>query len=244
MYTIPNDSFEEWDTYSASTMLGTKNVVFPGTGERSFWDSGNEGAATANMTLTNKSTDMVHSGTYSARLASSKAFGMLAAGNVFVGSYVKTDGTNGVLSLGRDMGFSTHPSKVAVYVNYRPGTVDIIKSGNEDYLDFTTGENDHGQIYIAIVDEPIDIRTNPNNQKLFDPNDSHVIAYGQITWKDNYGEDGQLQRIEIPFTYYDRANTTRATYLVVTCCASKFGDFFSGSSSSVLYLDDFELVYE
>jgi hypothetical protein len=196
------------------------------------------------MTLTNKTTDMVHSGTYSARLASSKAFGMLAAGNVFVGSYVKTDGTNGVLSLGRDMGFSTHPSKVAVYVNYRPGTVDIIKSGNEDYLDFTTGENDHGQIYIAIVDEPIDIRTNPNNQKLFDPNDTHVIAYGQVTWKDNYGEDGQLQRIEIPFTYYDRANTTRATYLVVTCCASKFGDFFSGSSSSVLYLDDFELVYE
>jgi hypothetical protein len=243
-FTFPNASFEEWDTYSASTMLGTKNVVFPGTGSRSFWDSGNEGAATANMTLTNKSTDMVHSGTYSACLASSKAFGVLAAGNVFAGSYVKTDGTNGVLSLGRDMGFSTHPSKVAVYANYRPGIVDIIKSGNESYLDFTTGENDHGQIYIAIVDEPIDIRTNPSNQKLFDPNDSHVIAYGQVTWKDNFGADGQLQRIEIPFTYYDRAKTTRATYIVVTCCASKFGDFFSGSSSSVLYLDDFELVYE
>ncbi|MDE5712626.1 MAG: PCMD domain-containing protein, partial [Muribaculaceae bacterium] len=31
---------------------------------------------------------------------------------------------------------------------------------------------------------------------------------------------------------------------VIVCSASKFGDYFCGSSSSVMYVDDFELVYE
>ncbi len=248
-FSFPNASFEEWSTYSASTLLGKKTVIFPGSGNQpTFWDSGNEGGATADKVLTNMSTNMIHSGTYSARLASTSAFMMLAAGNIFAGDYVKTDGTNGVLSLGREYNGS-HPDKLAVWANYRPGIVDQIKSGNESYLDFTKGQNDHGQIYVALTTAPIEIRTNPSNQKLF-PADGvgqdadKVIAYGQVTWKEAFGPDGALQRIEIPLTYFDRARTTKPLYVVVVCCASKFGDFFSGSSSSVLYLDDFEFVYE
>lgn len=122
-FSIVNASFEDWSTYTASTLFGNKSVTLPGsTGDKltSFWGSGNEGSATANLTLTTGSTDMVHSGTYSARLASNKAMGVLAAGNIFVGHYVRTDGTNGVLSLGREYNGS-HPSKVRVYANYRPG---------------------------------------------------------------------------------------------------------------------------
>ncbi len=63
---------------------------------------------------------MVHSGTYSARLASDAALGIIAAGNIFTGYYVKTDGTNGVLSVGHTYDGS-HPSKLRVYANYRPG---------------------------------------------------------------------------------------------------------------------------
>lgn len=246
-FTFPNASFEEWSKYVGKKPIINTNVdvVFPGSGSvRTFWDSGNEGGSIAGIVITDKSTDMVHSGTYSARLGSTEAASVLAAGNIFAGTYVKTDGTNGVLSLGREMGMDTHPDKLAVWANYRPGTVNIIKPGNESYVDFAKGDNDHGQIYVALTDGPIEIRTNPSNQKLFDPNDVHVLAYGQVTWKEAFGPDGQLQRVEIPIVYNERAKTTRATHVVVTCCASKFGDFFSGSSSSVLYLDDFEFVYE
>lgn len=243
-FPIPNNSLEEWGTYKATTLLGPKSVVFPGTGsEPSFWDSGNEGAATAGMILTDKSDDMTHSGQYSARLESMKAFGMLAAGNLFIGDYVETDGTNGVLALGRPYNGS-HPTKVKVWANYRPGKVNTIKPGNEEYLDFNTGDNDHGQIYIALTVGTVEIRTNPDNRKLFDPNDSQVIAYNEITWKQNFGPDGQLEAVEIPFIYNQRAKTARPTHLVIVCCASKFGDFFSGGEGSVMYLDDFELIYE
>lgn len=249
VFVIPNASFEEWSTYSAKTMLGNKNVIFPGSGsEPTFWDSGNEGAATANKTLTDKSTDMFHTGAYSARLASSSALGILAAGNIFTGDYVKTDGTNGVLSFGRPYNGS-HPDKVAVWANYRPGTVDVIKDGNQGYLEFAKGDSDHGQIYVALVTAPVEIRTNPSNRKLFpmksgDEDFDKVVAYGQITWKEAFGPDGSLQRVEVPLQYNNRAATSKPLYLVIVCCASKFGDYFSGSSSSVLYIDDFELIYE
>lgn len=246
VFVIDNASFENWSTYSAKTLLGTKTVILPGAGGdkvASFWGSGNEGGATANKILTDKSTDMVHSGQYSARLASASALGIIAAGNIFAGYYVETDGTNGVLKLGREYNGS-HPTKVRVYANYRPGGSVTIKGGNESLVDIVKGGTDQGQIYIALTDEPIDIRTNPDNQKLFSTEDSHVLAYGQVTWSEAFGPDGSLQMLEIPFEYFERAKTTPATHLVIVACASKFGDFFAGSASSVLYLDDFELVYE
>lgn len=250
VFTIPNAGFEDWGTYSAKTLLGTKTVIFPGLGsEPTYWDSGNEGAATANKVLTDKSADMFNSGSFSARLASASAMGVLAAGNVFTGDYVKTDGTNGVLSLGREYNGS-HPDKVAVWANYRPGTVGIIKSGNEGFLpDNFKGQLDHCQIYAALTTAPIEIRTNPKNRKLFpvksgDEDYDKVIAYGQITWTDAFGPDGALERVEIPLVYNDRAASDKPLYLVIVVSASKYGDYFSGSENSVVYLDDFELLYE
>lgn len=244
-YIIPNASMEEWSTYQAQTMLGPKTVTFPGTGDvTTHWDSGNEGAATANGILTNKSTDMVHSGTYSARLESKIIFKMIAAGNLFFGDYVKTDGTNGVLALGREYNGS-HPTKLRVYANYRPGTNLSIKDDNKDYVgDLTDSGCDNGQIYVALTVGAVDIRTKPADRKLFNVDDEQVLAYGQVTWKEAFGPDGQLQMVEIPIEYKANARTTRPTHLVITCCASKFGDFFSGADGSVMYLDDFELVYE
>lgn len=244
-YIIPNASMEEWSTYQAQTMLGPKTVTFPGTGDvTTHWDSGNEGAATANGILTNKSTDMVHSGTYSARLESKIIFKMIAAGNLFFGDYVKTDGTNGVLALGREYNGS-HPTKLRVYANYRPGTNLSIKDDNKDYVgDLTDSGCDNGQIYVALTVGAVDIRTKPADRKLFNVDDEQVLAYGQVTWKEAFGPDGQLQMVEIPIEYKANARTTRPTHLVITCCASKFGDFFSGADGSMMYLDDFELVYE
>lgn len=245
-FALKEASFEEWSTYSAQTLLGKKNVILPSaTGDKmtAFWGSGNEGSATANLTLTDKSTDMVHSGTYSARLESKSALGVIAAGNLFVGYYVKTDGTDGVLSLGREYNGS-HPSSVRVYANYRPASGVSIKSGNEGYVeDLQAGGKDHGQIYVALVNGAYEVRTKASDRKLFDRNDPQVVAYGQVTWKDDFGPDGQLQLVEIPFEYNENAKTTRPTHVVIVCSATKFGDYFSGASGSVMYVDDFELVY-
>ena len=187
---------------------------------------------------------MVNKGTYSARLASNEAVGILAAGNIFTGYYVKTDGTNGVLSVGREYDGS-HPSKLRIYANYRPGSGVKIRDGNESFVpDGFAGGNDHGQIYVALTTAPIEIRTNPKSRKLFNKDDAEVLAYGQVTWTEAFGADGSLEMVEIPLEYNDRAKTSKPTHLVIVCSASKYGDYFSGAAGSVMYLDDFELVYE
>lgn len=253
-FDIPNSSLETWGTYSASTLLGTKTVVLPGATaggkEGSFWGSGNEGSATAGKQVLYQTSDMVHSGSFAAKLQSTSAAGVIAAGNLFVGMYDRTDGTNGVLQLGRPYNGS-HPTKLRVWVHYRPGgNVSISNSLSDEDKAFLTSEglvsggNDQGQIYIALADEPIEVRTKPSDRKLFTSADPHVLAFGEVTWKENYGPDGGLQMFEITFDYKDSAKTKIPTHMIITCCATKFGDYFSGSSNSVMYLDDFEFIYE
>ena len=251
-FTIPNAGMEEWSQYSAKTMLGTKQIWIPwsvGDKEASFWGSGNEGAATANgqITFQNSDTAFINSGNSSIKLASKSVFGVIAAGNVFVGKYDKTDGTDGVLQLGRAFDGS-HPDKLSVYVSYTPGGGVTVKKGEEGNVGVTAGGTDHGQIYVALSTAPIEIRTKASNRKLFptkagDPQYDDIIAYGEQTWTETFSGD-KLTKVEIPLTYRANAKTKKPLYLIITCCATKYGDFYSGSASSIMYLDDFSLIYE
>ncbi len=244
-FIIPNASFEEWSSYKASTLLGTKTVIFPGSGsEPSFWDSGNEGAATGNIVLTDKSTDMVHSGNYSAKLKTAVTMGIPAAGNIFFGDYVRTDGTNGVLSFGRPYNGS-HPSMLRLWANYRPGSSVTVRNDLPEGAEVVEGGPDVGQVYVALTTEPVEIRTNASDRKLFEPmTDPVVVAYGQMTWSEAFGADGKLQKVEIPIVYNERAKSVRPKYLVIVVSASKYGDYFAAAAGSTCYIDDFEFIYE
>lgn len=238
VFTIPNASMEEWSTYG-------NNIAFPGTGsERSFWDSGNEGAKKASDVLTTKSTDILNSGSSSARLESKKCavfgIGKFAAGNLFAGEYKKTDGMDGVLSFGRPYDGS-YPSAMTVYANYRPA---VVKSGATLDGKISEGDMDKGQIYVALSTEPVEIRTKKSNQKLFNKDDECILAYGTAILDGNYGPNGGMQQLRIALEYNDRAKTNKPTYLIIVCSASIYGDYFAGGEGSLLYVDDFELVYE
>lgn len=50
----------------------------------------------------------------------------------------------------------------------------------------------------------------------------------------------QWEKIEIPLQY---VGTDRPNYLVISCAASAYGDYFAGSTDSYMYVDDFEFVY-
>ncbi len=240
-FVIPNYSLEEWSNFADNS-----KILLPGAGgQRTFWDSGNHGSATMSVTLTQSSTDMFHSGSKSARLRSQFVglgglAGKFAAGNLFAGTYLETQGTDGRLEFGRPYD-SSHPEALKVFVNYRPATVQ--KNGAKSgYL--SQGDLDKGQIYVALTTEPVEIRTKSSNQKLWNTNDPCVLAYGDKIFTENYGPDGGLQELTIPLTYKDAAKTTKPLYLVIVCTASYYGDFFCGGEGSCMYVDDFELIYE
>lgn len=235
LFEIPNASFEDWS-------VASDDAIVPGlNGEVTFWDSGNHGSITMDVNITTGSSDIYNTGSKSARLGSKfvglGVIGKFAAGNIFAGRYVETDGMDGILSFGRPFNGS-RPVKLIGWANYRPGVVD--KGGSA----IANGVNDQGQIYVALTTQEYTIKTKSSERQLFNSNDASVLAYGELTWTDNFGEDGKMKKFEVVLDYKDAAKLTKATHLVLVASASKYGDYFEGSTSSTLYIDDLEFVYE
>lgn len=237
---LPNAGFEEWDT------SGKAYLVYA-SGGTMFWDSGNHGSSTMNKNVTVPATDKKHSGTYSAKLESQfvgfGTIGKFAAGNLFVGKYLATQGTDGVLGWGR--AFTSRPKALRGYVHYTPAAItDKADNAPDEYV---KGEMDRGIIYIAIVDNtktaynseswPCVVET--KTTKLFDKNGSNVIAYGEKVFE---GATAGNDMVPFEITLDYRTEDVKACNIILTISASKGGDYFTGGPS-VMYVDDLELVY-
>lgn len=238
---LPNAGFEEWSK-------GAKDAyVVYASGGTMFWDSGNHGSITMQKNVTNPATDKKHSGTYSAKLESQfvgiGTIGKFAAGNLFVGKYLATQGTDGVLGWGRP--FTSRPKALRGYVHYTPAAItDKADNAPDEYV---KGEMDRGIIYIAIVDNtktaynseswPCVVET--KTTKLFDKNGSNVIAYGEKVFE---GATSGSDMVPFEITLDYRTEDVKACNIILTISASKGGDYFTGGPS-VMYVDDLELVY-
>lgn len=241
---LPNSGFESWNTSEKAHLLYAD-------GEQMFWDSGNHGSATMGENITTYDENVKHSGSYSVKMASQfvglGVIGKFAAGNAFVGQYLKTDGTDGVLGWGRP--FTSRPKALKCYVKYTPAVVDYSKVG-----DLNKGDMDNGIIYIAILDGttvdagsvdagktsvwPVVVKT--KETQLFSKDDANVIAYGEKVFTEATSGEGLIE-FEIPLTYFK--SDVKAVNIMVTMSASRYGDYFTGGSGSTMWVDDLELVY-
>lgn len=255
-YEIPFGNMETW-----SIAKNNNSIKFPGSDYAEnvqFWDSGNHGSATLSATLTQASNKMNHTsgGQYSAELKSQYvAFmglvGKFAAGNLFVGRFGETIGTSGAyLTFGKPYNGS-HPSALRVWANYSPGVVDYL-ANNCPYPFQKNSDYDHGQIYVAFATEPIAVNTGDSNASDGFPKqtfmqydtDERIIGFGEKTWAGtSFGASGQLEQLDIPIEWRPGAETKQAKYIIIVCSASKYGDYFTGSKNSIMYVDDFELIY-
>lgn len=229
---VPNSSLSDWSKNGA--------VWQPwGEGQTPYWDTGNKGAATLGQSNVVPTSD-TSSGTGQAAMLQTKFVGVgiigkIAAGSVFIGSYLRTDGTNGVLQFGRE--FTERPTKVRGYFNYK--TAPINKASTE--YQYMLGQPDTCVVWCALIDspEPFECRTNPKDQNLFDPQGSYVVAYGRM----ECGEDvPQYIPFEVEFQY--TATNRCPTYIVVVASSSKYGDYFTGGDGAVMCVDDLELLYD
>ncbi len=255
---VPNSSFEEWSE-------SDKGIVYPyAAGAEPYWGTGNMGAAIANETLTQACDPRPgSSGRYGAHLKSKFAnvmgIGKFAAGNIFTGTYVATDGTNGLLTFGRK--FTARPTAMRLWVKFKGGTIDY--AGKNTPAGIGIGSPDNGSIYIALGtwkkedygvvpasvpqyggqllgtdDSPVCIATRDIGS-LFKSNGPDVIGYGELNLVDDIDEWTQ---VTIPIKY--KATDIEPTNLLIVCASSRWGDYFTGSTRSEMWIDDIELVYE
>lgn len=238
--TIPNGDFETWNTTGKTYLLAESEST-------RFWDTGNHGSSTLNKNITNPESTIKHGGQYSAKLSSQfvgvMGIGKFAAGNAFVGQYLGTDGTDGIIGMGRP--FASRPSALKGYVRYEPAAVTY-----SSVSELPKGEMDKGVVYVALIaDEgletyngsswPFVIKTKTSDQRLFDRTDPRVIAFGEMLLTETTEGSG-LVEFTLPLEYY--RTDTKAAYLMIVCSASYYGDYFTGGPST-MYIDDFTFEY-
>lgn len=242
---LPNAGFEDWSTDSDGAALPASSA------SNLFWDTGNHGSQTMSKNVTDKDSGTKHSGNYSAKLTSQfvgvGSIGKFAAGNIFIGKYLKTDGTDGELGWGRPWEF--RPVAVKVWVKYSPAVGVNKKGANDSYI--AAGQLDQGIIYVALTDNnkqtysdgtewPFIIKT--KSKELFkDENGNlrdNVLAYGEHIFTE--ATDGMIE-ITIPLETVKAGTVANIAFVA---SASRYGDFFSGGDGSTMWIDDIELVYE
>lgn len=241
---LPNSSFDDWHTDASNSKL-----LCPwAQGGTSFWDTGNSGATIVGNSNSVPTDDTGTGRGRAAYLESKYIVIKFAAGNIFTGTYLETDGTNGVLGFGRP--FTAFPTKLTFDYKYKSEMIN--KAGYSAY-EYMIKRADSCSIYIALWHVPEDqlqeyqgekypliIRTKPGvEQSLFSPNDPRVIAYGQFT-KGSSVSSWTSETIDIKYKDTNKA----PTHILVVASSSKYGDFFTGGVGSTLVLDNMKLIYE
>lgn len=225
---VPNSDFENWWL--------DKRVWCPWTEDgEPYWGTGNQGAATVGQSNTVPTDDTPTGTGRAAKLETKWIVVKLAAGNIFTGTYIRTDGTNGVLSFGRP--FTERPVRVQGMYKYTGAIIDRASNEFKNLI----GQPDTCSVWAALIDsdEPYEIRTNPNNRRLFNPDGPEVIAYGQLL-------NAETITSYVPFDFELKYKSTSRVpkYLIICASASKYGDYFTGGAGATMYIDDIKLVYD
>lgn len=253
---LPNSGMEDWwqngsPWYPYSSALDA------------FWDTGNPGSTVigSSYNLTTPSTDVpdANSGVYSACLTSQNVVIKFAAGNLFVGEYKCVVGvSDGAIALGRP--FTAHPVALRLHLKYTRGVINKIGSIPQG-VSIVSGETpDTGIIYIALgswtaekygtsdkltednygTDEtPHIVVTSDLDNTIFNPSGEDVSAYGELLLNESVTE---WQQVTIPLEYVD--TSLNHTHIIIVASASRYGDYFTGSTDSQMYIDNVELLYE
>lgn len=230
---LPNSDFDQW------SKVKKYDVPWPEGGEQ-FWDTSNPGSTKAGgagnvFCSSQTSTGSGYSAELQSQFVNLFGFGQFASGSIYTGTFLGVDGMNGILGFGRP--FDQRPVKLRGYFKYNTAAINY---ANDEFKDLI-GEPDTCIVWCALTDfnEPLEIRTNPANRSLFDPEAGYTVAYGKM-------ECGQTVPQFIPFEIELEYKSTQRVpkYIICVAASSKYGDYFTGGTGATMWVDDFELIYD
>lgn len=244
---LPNGNMDSWYK-SGKTWYPVSESDYSISG--SFWDSSNPGTTTGagalvNVNPTQGNSTIVHtSGGQSAELksqyASAFGIGKFAAASLYTGKFNSLVGTNGAkIDFGQQ--FSSRPSALHGWFHYTNGKIDY-RGGNTPEGKGEIGTDDLCSIYIALAKAPHQLDNTQTNTFFDFENDENIIAYGELPDADAVSTNNKWKEFTINLKYKN-IDPQNQYYLIIVCSSSKYGDYFTGSTGSTMYIDDLELVY-
>ena len=196
---------------------------YAGEAGHSFWDTSNPGTTTGlgavvNINPTQGNSTVVHTG----------SFGELV-------------GMNGAkINFGQL--FTSRPTALHGFFQYAPATVGYV-GDNQPTGTIAKGDPDVCSIYIALAKKSYTVDNTKAETFIQFKTDNNIIAYGELPLKECVSTNGTWKEFTIDLEY-KTLEKPNDMYLIVVASASKYGDYFTGGDGSILYVDDFELIYD
>lgn len=226
--TLYNLSFDDWHLSNKAYYPYASGMSVPG----SVWDSANP--VTAQLGGLNCTTPDSHAVSGQAvRMESDYVVIKFAAGNIYTGRFNKRDGMGADLDWGTP--FTCRPVALRGYYDYRGKTIDRVESPYKDMK----GQPDKCQIQMFLTDWSGMFNINTTSGRFVDMDADYIIAAGSLV---SATVTSDYVKFTIPLVYRDTDRTP--TYAVISAASSYLGDYFTGGEGSVLYIDDFELIYD
>lgn len=237
---IPNADMSGWST--------TGGFAFPNAAGEAFWSSGNNSMTKTLCT----STDVKFGKAAPAAKLTSTNMLVLAAGNLFTGTFAYKSFT-GTVQFGQPYDFTARPSAMKVKYHAKVGTVDKVRTSGDICPYISKGEQDKSRIYVTVIDweKPHEVVSAMTTTKgAWDPErdtqltEGKILGYGSL-WITQTTEGDALQEARLDIQWYDKDTKPAAgNYsLIISCVCNAYGDYFTGCSTNVMYVDDFEWVY-
>lgn len=244
---LPNSGFEVFSKCESSnywSFFDPESLLW----NSKWWDSGNVGSTTvgSSYSICNPDTEDKVEGNASSRMDSQYVVVKFAAGNMFSGEFAGLVGVQGgKVNFGRP--FTKRPQALKLYLKYNCGVVDCVGSYPDGEV-VAKGDKDRCQVFVALgdwdyhkyggtPDSPVQVNTT-DKSTFFNPKGDNVIAYGKFESCES--TDGWIE-VTIPLEYASHSRVP--SHIIVSCAASKLGDYFTGSSASTLWVDDIKLIY-
>ena len=176
--------------------------------------------------------------TAAAKLQSMKV-GKFAAGNLYTGEFLKVSaggGLGALLNWGTP--FTARPRALKGYYSYSP-----VEIGEADPpYESLKGQMDKCQLLVILTDMDDPFMVDTALGKFFDqtPANKDIIAYAKYESDEDTG--GQYREFNLELEYWRPDATPK--YAIVISCASYLGNYFTGGVGSVMYVDEFEFIYD
>ena len=226
-----NMNMDEWSKQGSSWNPFPKGA----TEEQRVWDSANRGMKVLGINTTMPEYEHVAvpgPGKAAAKIVSRNVTWCFAAGSLYTGHFYRVVKFSGI-EMDNGTPFTGRPKSLSGYYHYLPGVINYAK---EPYLS-RKGETDNGQIEVALYDWP-EVLHLVTNDGVYNPEaDPHLIGRGVMTL--TQATDDYVY-FEIPIDYRKDATPT---FVGICILSSALGEYFTGSSHTVLYVDELRFNY-
>lgn len=228
---LPNMSFDQW-----SKKGGGWNP-YPKDSQTTTWDTANHGLSMFGINGATPEYEHVAvpgKGKAAVKVETKQALGILVAGTVYTGKFLKIVKMSGA-KIRMGVPFTGRPKSLSGYIHYIPGKIDVASKGMQRYI----GTTDNARIEVSLREGDFEIMDSTADK--FQTEDAAkypgTIGHGVKYFKEDTG--GYI-RFEIPIEYL---NDHTPSNIVISATSSRYAQQYTGSTDSVMYLDELKLNY-